>query len=692
MRRLFTVLALGAATIIPAVPAVAAEAGAPAWTISAIPYPTAFEAGTNDFESGENGPGYQLQAFNVGGGPTMSGFTIVDTLPGPLTPSATRQPEGKYGPEGEKQKLNCSVAGHTVTCVGGQVVPLLPGEEASVIVPLEVAANAPAQVLNKVRVEGGGAALVTSTAPTPVRSEPSPFSFLSGSSGLYGSRTNVDGSTATQAGSHPYQETVAGFNLTTNANPNAPDNNSLLAAGGGLREVKVELPKGDVINPSATPHCTESQLQSGEVGCPDATQIGTVALTLSIARGFSAPATIRPLYNMVAPPGHPAEFAFDIVEGIYVHILGSVRSDGTFALGAKSSNILAIKTIGGVRTVLWGDPTAESHDSQRGVCAFNGVPGGACPTERTHKAFVTMPSACGDPLITTVHVDSWLEPGSFISRSYESSDLNGGPVGVDGCNQLQFEPTIESRPTTNLADSPSGLDFNLHQPQNEEFEGLATANLKDITVALPQGIALNPSAGAGRDACSSSQVGLATAVGETPIRFSEEGASCPDAAKIGSVEVKTPLLEDPLQGNVYLAKPFDNPFGTLLGIYLVVDDPQTGVMAKLPGKVEADPATGQLTTTFTESPELPLEDVTLHLFNGPRAALTTPQTCGAYTTTASLTPWSTPEGATVGKQDSFETTTSPNGGICPRNGGEAPNKPAFTAGTIAPQAGAYSPF
>jgi len=156
--------------------------------------------------------------------------------------------------------------------------------------------------------------------------------------------------------------------------------------------------------------------------------------------------------------------------------------------------------------------------------------------------------------------------------------------------------------------------------------------------------------------------------------------------------VKTPLLEDPLEGNVYLAKPFDNPFGTLLGIYLAIDDPQTGTIAKLPGKVEADPQTGQLTTTFTESPELPLEDVRLHLFNGPRAALTTPQTCGTYTTTSELTPWSTPEGADAHPTDSFETTTSPNGGACPRSPGEAANRPSFSAGTISPQAGSYSPF
>ncbi|HWA54421.1 MAG TPA: hypothetical protein VG816_09645, partial [Solirubrobacterales bacterium] len=689
MRRLIAAVALvGAAALLPSA-AMAAEPTAPAWTVSVVPYPSAFEAGTA-FDSSEDGPGYQLQVFNVGGNATEGEFKITDTLPAALKTSASHPPIGVYGRESHETKMSCSVSGHTVTCTGGASAPLQPGQEASVVIPLEVDAGAPATVLDKVAVEGGAAAPLTTSLATKVSSEASSFGFLSGSGGLFGSLTNADGSPTTQAGSHPYQATVAGFLL--NVNRNLHDGSSQLAPGGGLHELIAELPRGEVVNPRATPHCTEAQLHSSSPGCPDETQVGSVALTLSLIGGFGQQSSLHPLYNMVAPPGYPAEFAFEVVEGLYIHLLGSVNADGSFQLSAKSSDIPAVKTIGGVRTTLWGDPTAESHDAIRGECSYPIAQRPFCPVERTHTSFVTMPSSCEGPLITTAHIDSWIEPGNFLTRSYESTDLAGHKVGVDGCNQLQFEPTIESRPTTNLADSPSGLDFNLHQAQNEEFESRSTANLKDITVALPQGMALNPSAGAGREACSSSQIGLATPVGETPIRFSEEGAHCPDAAKIGSVEVDTPLLEDPLQGSVYLAKPFDNPFGTLLGIYLSIDDPMTGVIAKLPGKVEADPTTGQLTTTFTESPELPLEDVTLHLFNGPRAALTTPQACGAYTTTASLTPWSTPEGATVQEEDSFETTTSPSGGNCPRNGGEAPNKPSFSAGTISPAAGAYSPF
>ena len=195
----------------------------------------------------------------------------------------------------------------------------------------------------------------------------------------------------------------------------------------------------------------------------------------------------------------------------------------------------------------------------------------------------------------------------------------------------------------------------------------------------------------GLGACSEQQIGYAPSGGQ--IHFTEAPQSCPDAAKLGTLEVSVPLLDHKLQGAVYAAKPFQNPFGSLVAIYLAIENERDGIVAKLAGKVVPDPQTGQLTATFTESPQLPLEDVELHFFNGPEAALTTPLACGKYTTTSSLVPWSTPEGETEHPTDSFQTTVPAGGsGACPASEAGAPNSPSFSAGTIAPQAGAYSPF
>src|SRR6185437_12233543 len=159
--------------------------------------------------------------------------------------------------------------------------------------------------------------------------------------------------------------------------------------------------------------------------------------------------------------------------------------------------------------------------------------------------------------------------------------------------------------------------------------------------------------------------GLTTAVGTSPIHATNAPAQCPDASIIGSVEVDTPLVDHPLPGSVYLAKPFENPFDSLLAIYVGVADPVTGVVIKLAGHVELGPE-GQLTTTFEENPRLPFEDFKLDFFNGPRAALKTPPVCGQYESTATMTPWSAPEtGPPATPRDAYEVSQEPGGGSCP---------------------------
>ena len=68
-------------------------------------------------------------------------------------------------------------------------------------------------------------------------------------------------------------------------------------------------------------------------------------------------------------------------------------------------------------------------------------------------------------------------------------------------------------------------------------------------------------------------------------------------------------------------------------MYIVAEDPVSGTLVKLPGEGRLNPATGQLITTFKNSPQLPFEDAKLHFFGGERAPLATPSHCGAYTTT-----------------------------------------------------------
>jgi hypothetical protein len=646
----------------------------PAWKLTLNSLPANFAPGaTGSFLAG---PMYHLVATNVGAAPTSGQITIEDTLPAGLTPINL----GK----------SCAAVGQTVTCTGTEVVG--PGQslQLEIIVKVDPLA-AEGTVTDQASVEGGGALPTIATAQTTIGDQAVPFGFLAGESGFTAPLTDEDGSPATQAGGHPYQLTVdLGF-------PTRKPNFTLIASG-HLRDSIVDLPRGEIVNPNATPVlCTEKELFSeGLPGCPAASQIGTITLLTFTAGGISGYPS--GLYNMVPPPGAASNFGFDAVgTGVFAHILGGVRSDGDYGLSGASYDNLALQfhPLFGIRVQFWGDPSAESHDSVRSDnCLANGgtscvydcvaFPKTCIHLERIPTALLTSPSRCtGQPDVSVGHAYSWEEPNVEKTASYASADIRTAtPASVDGCNQMQFEPTLEAKPTTNLADSPSGLDVKVHQPTDEHYESTSPAIMKDIKLTLPEGMSVNPSSADGLGSCTEAQSGIHT----------KSPTECPDDSKVGTVEATTPLLDHPVSGALYVARPYQNPSGSLIALYLTVHDPITGVVANLPGKVITDPNTGQITSIFEENPELPLEDVKVHLFTGPRAALRTPPTCGAYTPKADITPWSAPETPDANVSDSFAIQATPLGGSCPTDLSQLPTSPSFEAGTIAPQAGTYSPF
>jgi hypothetical protein len=205
-------------------------------------------------------------------------------------------------------------------------------------------------------------------------------------------------------------------------------------------------------------------------------------------------------------------------------------------------------------------------------------------------------------------------------------------------------------------------------------------------VTLPEGITTNPAIANGLEVCS-----LAQYEAEGPID-DDPGTGCPQASKVGSVDVTTPLLDESLQGSVYVAKQHDNPFDALLGLYVVIKNPTLGVSVRLAGKVEPDPQTGRLTTTFDEMPQFPLGHLRFHFEGGDRAPLITPPTCGTYEATADLYPYSDP-GTPLRRTMAFEVNSPASGsGPCPTAAAQLPHSPGFSAGTLSPVAGAFSPF
>ena len=668
--------ALGALALL--APAASADS-APAWQISLNSYPANFAPGALSGES--QYPEYAVIAENVGAASTTEPITITVQLPSGISPSSTTAPSGgdqSYGNNG----TTCSVVGQSATCVDSHAVD--PGEWVKMIVPVDVAALPDPTVLNALATISSGTASATTTTATTISATIAPLGLLAGREGFNSSATEEDGTGATQAASHPQQ---------LNINVGLPSQRSFLEGfpvpDGTLHDVKVDLPAGLVVDPSATEKCTAAEFQS--FSCPDATQVGIS--DIPTASGSIGPATSQ-IYNLQAPPGHAAAFGFYVLY-VPITILGGVRADDTpgkyriTSLTAAAPSILAVFQ---ARLQFWGSPSDESHDRTRGECRSAGVaeiPSDiVCPVSRSDKPLLSLPTSCTESMRADAHIDLWENIGAFFDRSAELEDANGNKTAVDSCNQLQFNPTLKARPTTNVADSPTGLEADLRIPQTDSLKEKATAHLKDAVVTLPEGVAVNPSGANGLAGCSSGQIGIDPGTGVP----NDNPVACPAASRIGSVEVDTPLLEHSLPGSVFVASPNDNPFHSLLAIYVVVDDQQTDTLIKLAGHVVPDPNTGQLTATFADNPQLPFSDFKLNFFGGATAALRTPATCGTYSTTSSLTPWSAPaSGPPATPSDTWSISQSPSG-TCASNQAALPNSPSFEAGSASPIAAAHTPF
>ncbi|HMJ71909.1 MAG TPA: hypothetical protein VK471_00945 [Solirubrobacterales bacterium] len=517
---------------------------------------------------------------------------------------------------------------------------------------------------------------------------------------------NEDGSPATQAGSHPFAVTTD-FAVNTIIHPEfgkVPDEE--------LKTLRVALPAGFTGSPLATPKCATAdfltQDDSGQLACPDSTAVGAATALFGDPDNDIA----GPAYNLVPPPGVVARIGFFVYQ-VPVTIEVGVSPAPPYNVASGLVNVSqAVEVYGGSLT-LWGDPADPAHDSLRGHCLSKTIPpeggylsDGICPTNTPKIPFLVMPRSCTGPLETVFEAISWQSPfappvvGSVLSHD-DAEPPN--PQGETGCSKLGFSPTVDSKATTSQAESGSGLDFRVDF-QDEGLmnpSGLAQSDIKKAVVSLPEGMTVNPSVAEGLDVCPPAQLDRETV-------HSAPGEGCPNASRLGTVQVKTPLVEEAIDGSVFLAQQDDpatstpgaeNPFDSLLAFYIVLKNPNLGVMVKLPARIDPDPRTGQLVTTLDDTPQVPFSSFDFHFREGARAPLVTPPSCDSnpataeldpYTTVAEFTPWANPADVLT-TTSSFKITSGVGGGPCPP-GGVPPFKPQFEAGAVNNNAGSFSPF
>jgi hypothetical protein len=488
--------------------------------------------------------------------------------------------------------------------------------------------------------------------------------------------TNADGSPDLQAGSHPFAVTTS-FSIK-----GTPDSEGVVRSE-ELKDATFQEIAGLIGNTTAVPQCSAHNFLTPigniltEPRCGQETAVGVAEVSF-----FHDEPAKFPVFNLETQPGNAAELGF-VAANTAVTIAIAVKPGGEYNVVASLKNVPQSLQVTASSLTLWGIPADPAHDAERGTCFLRGE---SCASGAPDIPFLTLPRSCEGPLASTYFADGWPSPGVFDSGASFTHDGSEPPVpaGLRGCEALGFTPSSAISSSGRSAGSPTGLDFGIGVSDQglTNPTGLAQSDVGSVEVTLPEGFATNPSLAEGLAACSEADLER-----ETP--ESAPGAGCPEASKIGTVDVTTPLLAEPLSGSVYVAKPFENPFGSLLALYLVIRNSERGILVKQPLHVITDEQTGRLTAVASDLPQLPFSEFKVHLREGPRSPLTTPSTCGQYRTATTLTPRA--GGAPVNTGSSLTVGSGANGASCPSGNG-APLKPSFEAGTVSPLGASYSPF
>jgi hypothetical protein len=482
------------------------------------------------------------------------------------------------------------------------------------------------------------------------------------------------GGAETQAGAHPYA-----FKAHL----------GLESDGGAeqLRDLTLQLPPGFLVNPTAidecgakafaTPRSSPFEASASGESCPNSTQVGTIAVgTGGTTHHFG-------LFNLVPPAGSPAAIGAAPF-GIPLVLTSHLREgDSGFDLSlAGLAQSLAPESLD---LTIWGTPWQPSHDGERGNCLDEQTGGswGSClvfgtapAPEGLVRSYLTLPTTpCGVPLTYTATAASW---------QGQSTATAATTPALSACNKALSTPKLQLM--TDVGAARTGLAFNLEVNDGGGIlnpGGIARPAIRTAIVSLPEGLTLNPSLGAGLGVCSEADLARESAT-------SEPGAGCPNNSKIGSVVLEGALgLAEPLQGSVYLARPYANPSGSMLALYLLARSPRRGLIVKSVGRIDPDPR-GRLVASFEDLPRLLYTHLTLTLREGQRSTLVSPPACGTYSTDMAVASWAEP--------DSFRHESSvflikhgEGGGPCPQ-GGALPFHPGLLAGSLNYNAAAFTPF
>jgi hypothetical protein len=350
-------------------------------------------------------------------------------------------------------------------------------------------------------------------------------------------------------------------------------------SGGQVKNLTVGLPPGLVGDPNAAPLCTVDQLNSDS--CDPTTKVGSVVANATVTV-LLLPVTLNvsgDLYNLTPQPGEPARFGI---------VLRPLKGDLCALLPEAACNLIPnilppvilqsgvqLRPDFGLNTVINGIPNSTSGlpttINSQDITLFGTAPA-------TGKPFMRNPTSCPGPHTT-----------NFTAVPYTGSTATGSAsFTTTGCENLDFSPAFTAEvggtgQTTNGA--PTTASTSILQDADE-------AGLLNAVVKVPAD--LNPNA----------TIFFGAACDQASFR----AGTCPSNTVVGLATAASPLLTQPLIGNVELVKS-DTSALPNLGL-----DLQGQLHLLLQGST--DISNGN-TVTFNGLPDIPIARFQLTFTNPP---------------------------------------------------------------------------
>jgi hypothetical protein len=356
------------------------------------------------------------------------------------------------------------------------------------------------------------------------------------------------GTNATQAGAHKDFQIQMDF------------------SGGQVKDLTIGLPAGEVGDPTATPKCSQAAFDAAN--CPADTAVGDVSATATIL-GILGPVPVTGnLYNFNPLPGEPARFAI-ILHPLGIGIVPAIKLQSAVQLRPTDYGLTTIINNIPNTTLLAGDTTITSQTIT--------LWGSNVDHPTLSKPFARNPTSC------TQHTTT------FSAVPYSGADASGNASFTPtNCAGLDFSPSFTATLGGAAQGTPTTAVTSIDQDVDE-------AGLLNAHVFVPPDLAPNTLTDLLSHRCA-------------PADF--QAGTCLDNTLVGNAIATSPLLSEPLAGQVHLV---DNGGGLLPNIGL---DLRGQLHLLLQGSLNADKS-----VTFGDVPpglpDIPIAHFILTFTNPP---------------------------------------------------------------------------